>query len=345
MKAMTIESTPMNQLRTFTASASDAGSRLDEFLAARLGELSRMRIARLVALGVCSVNGAVSVSGSRVAAGDEVRIDLYDAAPTAMNPEAIPLEIAFEDEHILVVSKPSGMLVHPTRSVKSGTLANALAYHLNVARVDDSKLDDDASPCGPGLPTAQSDSGERTDIKRPGIVHRLDRATSGLLVIAKEPKAHSVLSRHFQKRLIEKRYLALLAGVIAADSELISAPIGRVEDVRPYWRVVEGGKAAETRLNVLERFTAATLVELEPVTGRTNQLRIHCSWIGHAVLGDEVYASKKLAGPSLGPSRLFLHAWRLAFHHPSTGAWMEFKSPLPQELDSFLEGCRNGRES
>ena len=327
-----------DRLHNFIASDADAGVRLDEFLAARLGELSRMRIARLVAEGACLVNGDVSVSGRRVSAGDRVAIDAYDAAPTAMNPEAIPLDVLFEDEHILVICKPSGMLVHPTRSVKSGTLANALAYHLNRDRIEQAKIACAAPEINDGgrPPFEEFSSGP---MRRPGIIHRLDRATSGLLVTAKEPRSHSVLARHFRKKLIEKRYLALLDGVVENDTRLIEAPIGRVEDSKPYWRVLENGKAAETRLKVLERFAAATLVELEPVTGRTNQLRIHCALIGHSVLADEVYGPL-LESTDNAPPRLFLHACRLAFHHPASGEWMEVTAPLPSELQTFLNQVR-----
>jgi 23S rRNA pseudouridine1911/1915/1917 synthase len=222
-----------------------------------------------------------------------------------MTPERAPLEIVHEDEQIVVVVKPSGQLVHPTRGVKSGTLANALVYHLNQ---------------------------NPQTLIRPGLVHRLDRDTSGLLVVAKTQAALSRLSQHFQRRLVEKRYAAVVAGRVEQEEFTINAPIGRDEDARPQWRVEESGKYAETRLRVIERRGARTLVELEPVTGRTNQLRIHCTHAGHAIVGDRFYSGEPHA-------RLCLHASRLAFRHPSTNEWMEFRSHVPEDvLSAFSEG-------
>ena len=162
-------------------------------------------------------------------------------------------------------------------------------------------------------------------VVRPGIVHRLDRDTSGLMVVAKTQRALSILSRHFNRRLVRKRYIALVEGRILADEGAISAPIGRDPDHKPHWRVMDDGKAAETRFRVLERRGDITMVELEPVTGRTNQLRIHCAWAGHAILGDRLYSN----APA---ERLCLHASELAFHHPAGGEWMEFHSPLPPDI-------------
>jgi 23S rRNA pseudouridine1911/1915/1917 synthase len=166
---------------------------------------------------------------------------------------------------------------------------------------------------------------------RPGLVHRLDRDTSGLLVVAKTQAALSRLSQHFQRRLVLKRYAAVVAGRVEHDELIIDAPIGRDEDARPPWRVAESGKHAETRLRVLERSARRTLVELEPVTGRTNQLRIHCAHAGHAIVGDTPYSGEPHA-------RLCLHASRLAFRHPSTNEWTEFRSDIPSEvMSAFAE--------
>ena len=290
----------------FDAGETDAGARLDQFLAARLPNLSRMRIASLVAAGACAVNGAAAHSGFKLRGGDSVEITFDGtAADGAMTPEPIPLAVLHEDADLLVVDKPAGMLVHPTRSVKSGTLANALTYHLN--------------------------RGSQT-LVRPGLPHRLDRATSGLMVVAKNQRALAVLSRHFHRRLVEKRYLALVHGRVPSDELTISAPVGRVEAEWPKWRVTEDGREAESRLRVVERRARATLVELEPVTGRTNQLRIHCAHAGHAIVGDSWYGSTVEA-------RLCLHAARLAFNHPTGGARVEFASALPAEIASLLEAA------
>jgi 23S rRNA pseudouridine1911/1915/1917 synthase len=295
-----------------------------------------MRIAALLDKGACLVNQTAAAAGYHVSAGDFIEIAFDHATPTAMSPEPIPLEIVHEDAHLLVVVKPAGMLVHPTRGVKTGTLANALAYHLNRLHIEDCGLTID-SKADADLPNPQS-------VIRPGLVHRLDRATSGLMVIAKTQRALTSLCRHFHRRLVEKRYLALVQGNVAEDSFEIVAPIGRDADRRPRWGVMESGRHAHTRIKVRHRMGEVTLVELEPVTGRTNQLRIHCARVGHPVVGDDLYGDPGMNGhqATLQPegsslvsepdslcSRLCLHAWRLAFHHPVGGAWMEFTSAVP----------------
>ena len=307
--------------RQFHVGEESAGLRLDNFLAERVASLSRMHIAGLLARGECTVNGAEARAGRRVCAGDAVELGGADEVVNSMTPERAPLEVVHEDEHVIVVVKPPGQLVHPTRGVKRGTLANALAYHLNRTRISES-----------GVTTDESDAViSRHSFVRPGLVHRLDRDTSGLLVVAKTQSALSRLSQHFQRRLVLKRYAAVLAGRVEQDELTIDAPIGRDEDARPPWRVSESGKHAETRLRVIERSGRRTLVELEPVTGRTNQLRIHCAHAGHAIVGDTPYAGEPHA-------RLCLHASRLAFRHPSTNEWSEFRSPAPEEILSAFSG-------
>jgi 23S rRNA pseudouridine1911/1915/1917 synthase len=312
----------MQQVYQFICTESDAGDRLDAFLAARLGGLSRMRIVRFIADGACTVNGAQGAAGQTLNTGDRIRFMLTEDAPGAMTPEPLPLNIVYEDEELIVVDKPAGMLVHPTRGIKTGTLANALTYHLNRLRNENTDTESPASINPPSeLRMPQS--------VRPGLIHRLDRATSGLLVVAKTQRALSILTRHFHHRLVEKRYLALVCGRVVADELLIDAPIGRVETERPQWRVTAAGRAAQTRLRVLERRAHTTLVELEPITGRTNQLRIHCAHIGHAVCGDVWYGAS--VDTLCAAPRLCLHAARLAFHHPTGGRWLEFVSPPPAD--------------
>jgi 23S rRNA pseudouridine1911/1915/1917 synthase len=324
----------------FRIEQQDVRQRLDEFLASRFGNLSRMRIANLIHAGACFVNGATGRAGYRIAQGDAIDLSFDEGAPTSMFPEAIPLEIVHEDDHLVVVVKPAGMLVHPTMSVKSGTLANALAYHMNQSKPDPA----------PSILNPQS-------VTRPGLVHRLDRATSGLMVVAKTPRALTILSRHFRKRLIEKRYVALVSDAVDQGSGSINAPIGRDPDQLPHWRVMEDGKPAETRFNVLERLEGATLLELEPVTGRTNQLRIHCAQMGHPIVGDEMYGNRELriadcemkAAAQVEQSairnsqfaiRLCLHASKLAFHHPANGDWISFSSPLPRDITEIINRYR-----
>lgn len=324
----------MEQTTQFRVGQESAGRRLDEFLAERLVHLSRMRIASLLARGACAVNGASAAGGRRLSAGDLVEVEAAGEVSNSMTPEAAPLEIVYEDEHLVVVVKPAGLLVHPTLGVKSGTLANALAYHLNRlgaagrgASVDESRALLNSQPDAGS--STQPASDEPQSFVRPGLVHRLDRDTSGLLVVAKTQSALSRLSQHFQRRLVEKHYVAVLGGSVGADELKMEAPIGRVEGAWPPWRVSEGGRPAETRLRVLERRARRTLVELEPVTGRTNQLRIHCAHAGHAIVGDRLYAGAEHA-------RLCLHAARLAFRHPATNEWKEFASAPPHEVLSAL---------
>ena len=331
----------------------DAGRRLDEFFALRFGGLSRMRIANLIDAGACLVNGTVAKPGYHVLVGDAVDVTFDGGPPTSMSPEPITLEVIYEDAHVIVVAKPAGMLVHPTMSVKTGTLVNALAYHLNQSRIEEGGWTIE----GPG--SGRLAPGGPQPVTRPGMVHRLDRATSGLIVIAKTPRALTVLSRHFRKRLVGKRYLALVGGRIDQETGSIIAPIGRDADRRPRWRVMDGGRYAETRFKVLERMAQATLVELEPVTGRTNQLRIHCAHIGHPIVGDEMYWNCESRMTNLGSStepqsvtqqssntdtqidRLCLHAARLEFHHPASGEWMEFTSLLPDGIIRIIDQYRD----
>ena len=338
----------MEQSLQFVVGVAEAGQRLDEFLAARIVRLSRMGIANMLARGGCAVNGAAASAGRRLSAGDTVEAAVCDETPNAMTPEPTPLDVVYEDEHLIVVVKPAGTLVHPTRGVKRGTLANALTYHLNRLRISEFGLrideqdaprseesrDDagDATEQGARSSNPQSEFRNPQSFVRPGIVHRLDRDTSGLLVVAKTQSALSRLSQHFHRRLVEKRYLAVVCGRVERDGRTIDAPIGRDEESRPRWRVLEGGKAAETRLRVLERSRARSLVELEPVTGRTNQLRIHCAHAGHSIVGDRLYGGDAHA-------RLCLHASRLALRHPATNEPLEFSSRLPPEVASALGGA------
>jgi 23S rRNA pseudouridine1911/1915/1917 synthase len=314
----------MGQSFQFHIAAEDAGRRLDEFLASRFGGLSRLRLQNLVKHGACLINQAVMPAGWRLAAGDVVDITLVDAPPTAMEPEATPLDILHEDDHLIVVVKPAGLLVHPNKGAKRGTLANALAYHLNRGYYDTAV--DLATPA----------HGEAHQLIRPGIIHRLDRATSGVMVIAKTQRALSLLSRHFHRRLVEKRYLALVVGALAADAGRWEAPIDREAARQPHWWVSDGGKPSVTNFSVRERLADATLLELEPVTGRTNQLRIHAAYFGHSIIGDEMYGDAE-GGQA---SRLGLHAWRLAFHHPATGEWTEFVAPLPDDFARLVAARR-----
>jgi 23S rRNA pseudouridine1911/1915/1917 synthase len=378
----------------FRITREDARQRLDVFLASRIGQLSRIRIANLLAAGACSVNQQIEKAGYHIVVDDLIEMTLDDTVSTSMSAENIALEILHEDEQILIVSKPSGMLVHPNKNTKSGTLANALAYHLNRLRIDQTNHETEQNEAltsqTPNASFRQEDiinnqpsttnilqsairNPQSQRVVRPGLVHRLDRATSGLMVVAKTQKALSILTKHFHKRLVKKLYLAVVEGCLKEDAGSIIAPIGQDETRRPPRWVMEEGKYAETRFRVRERRPGATLVELEPVTGRTNQLRIHCAYIGHPIIGDAVYnrgqgeesnllvensndfgvlkqgdtgfvkQTDELLHPvpcPLSPvpySRLCLHASRLEFHHPDGGQWMQFHAPLPEEVERIWE--------
>jgi 23S rRNA pseudouridine1911/1915/1917 synthase len=340
----------MTKRYLFEVDEAATNSRLDEFLAERLGALSRMRIATLLVQGSVRVNGQAAPGGLRLRGGDCVEVDAGEPAPSSMTPEPLPLEVVYEDLHLIIVVKPAGMLMHPTRGIKTGTLLNALAHHLGgeaqrsaaglsepsaaasrkaraTGKTENSRPDE-ACDKGGRFEKAPADAAHPPPaVLRPGLVHRLDRATSGLVVVAKTQAALARLSDHFRRRLVEKHYLAVLRGEVAADELEIQAPIGRVAESQPHWRVTEAGRRAHTLLRVIERRRLLTLVDLEPVTGRTNQLRIHCAHIGHPVAGDEWYAAD-------GLPRLCLHAARLAINHPATNERMFFASPLPSEIEA-----------
>ncbi len=287
--------------------------RLDDFVATQLPKISLTRVRRLIAEGDVLLNDEKSLKGVRLRPGDKVSVKIFAAEKSSATPEAIPLDILFEDEHIIVVNKPIGLLAHPSNTEKSGTLTNALAWHF------------------------WQTAGEPI---RPGIVHRLDRNTSGVMVIAKTPRAHRTLSKHFRERWVKKFYLALLSGRVEKDSGEINAPIGSDPKVWPHWRIMqesEGGKSAQTLYRVKRRFGAHTLVELEPLTGRTHQLRIHCDLIGHPIVGDPIYASTAdLLATKHKLKHHLLHAARLSFRHPATGKEMNFEAPLPQAMTSLM---------
>lgn len=292
--------------------------RLDEFLAQQLPKLSLTRLRRLIAEGEVLVNGTASLKGERLKRYDEVTVKLFAAEKSAATPEPIPLDILFEDEHLIVVNKPVDLLVHPSNSEKSGTLLNGLAYYF---------WEKDGVPV------------------RPGLVHRLDRNTSGVIVIAKTPRAHRTLSKHFRERWVKKFYLALVSGLVTQDSGTIEAPIGSDPNKWPHWGVLpveQGGRAAQTCYQVKQRFAQHTLLELEPLTGRTHQLRIHCQLLGHSIVGDPHYSNE--IDPLVRQQRLrnhLLHAARLVFNHPATGQPLDLRAPLPATMQQIITALTN----
>lgn len=290
--------------------------RLDEFLFDKFHSLSKMYLRNVIKEGKCEVNGYKINSGTIIKANDFVEIEVDLARETAMRPENVRLDIIYEETEFLIVNKPAEMLVHPTHREKNGTILNALSFYLNEATLAE-RADIQETP-------KTKDQKPKSIIVRPGLIHRLDKKTSGLLLIAKTARAHRILSNQFERKTIEKTYLALVEGVVERDVGEIVAPIGRFAETK-HWNVKDDGKYAETRFKTVERFTGATLLEMQPVTGRTNQLRIHCEFIRHPIIGDEKRGGRE-------HSRLCLHAYKLAFNHPATNQRLEFTAEMPQDF-------------
>jgi 23S rRNA pseudouridine1911/1915/1917 synthase len=302
----------------------DAGERLDRFVAARLPHLSRARVQALIAEGRVSVDGAPARAALKLRAGQAVRVCEPPPEPAIPQPERIPLRIVHEDAHLVVVDKPAGLVVHPGAGVAAGTLVNALLHHVR-----------DLSGVG--------------GVLRPGIVHRLDRGTSGLLVVAKDDATHRALSAQFAARTVEKEYLAIVLGVPFRRAGEIAAPIGRdpVHRKRMSTRAPRG-RAARSRYEVVEALDGASLLRVRIHTGRTHQIRVHLAALGHPVAGDATYgggrrpACRSLAAREAlaGLHRPALHAARLAFVHPATARRLELESPLPEDLAGLLAALR-----
>jgi 23S rRNA pseudouridine1911/1915/1917 synthase len=347
---------PEAEALAFEVSDADAGARLDAFLAARVENVSRTTLKRAIEDGAVLVGGQAAKPSHKLRAGERVEVELPAPPVAELTPEDIPLDIVYEDEEVVVVNKPAGMVVHPAAGVHSGTLANALAYHFARLRNADFGLrneEDKASPSsGTDAPETEAinPQSEHSAIHnphsiRPGIVHRLDRDTSGLVVVAKTVRAHENLSEQFRARTVFKSYAALVHGVVKEDKGRVEQPIARDPRNRTRMAVVRGGRAALSLWRVRRRFARMTLLDVEIKTGRTHQIRVHLSWMKHPVVGDEAYGmgrDRNVTEPRLRAAiaalgRQFLHAERLGFHHPRTGEWMGFTSPLPRELSGFIE--------
>ena len=285
--------------------------RLDAVVAKQLG-VPRADVQRAIAAGRVHVDGEVRQKSFRLTGGEVVELEAADHEP--LEPDPTPVQVLFEDEHLLVVSKPAGVLTHPTTSGRSGTLVNRL-----LAR---------------GVPLS---SGSEPD--RPGIVHRLDVGTSGALVIAKDDETHAALSAMFRRHEVERTYLALVRGAVDHEHFLIEAPLGR-QRARIRIRPVSG-RAASTDLTVRERLSDSTLLEARPQTGRTHQIRVHLASIGHPILGDRTYGGTGPDSGRLGLKRPFLHSWRIRFRHPVTEEWVEREAPLPDDLRDAIERARH----
>jgi 23S rRNA pseudouridine1911/1915/1917 synthase len=312
--------------RRFTVTPEEAGLRADLFLTGRAIGLSRSQVQRAVEEGMVWVNGTPVRSGRKLKAGDDVAIRLPEARPSGVLPEAIPLTILYEDTSLLVIDKPAGMVVHPAAGHSGGTLVNALLHHCR-----------DLSGIG--------------GVLRPGIVHRLDKGTSGLLVVAKSDEAHQGLAGQFKRHEVRKTYLALVYGDPKTDSGRIESAVGRhPTDRKKMSTQSRRGRSAVTIWRVRERYGVATLLEVDIETGRTHQIRVHLADLGYPVVGDKVYGGEgriRTVGDPAARARMkmldrpALHAWHLAFAHPVTGEEMKFSSPLPEEVADLCAFLRN----
>ena len=299
----------MPALKVVSLVVSGSGARLDKYVAEKCPGLSRTQAQRLVSDGLVSVNDQVAKAGLKLNSGDRVKVTLPQAPSTSPGPEPMPLAIIYEDEDLLVVDKPAGLTVHPAPGQPSHTLVNAILSHVSY------------------LP-------ETDDSRRPGVVHRLDKDASGLLVVAKNKEAQLNLTSQFKARSVVKAYLVLVKGHLTPDDGVIEASIGRDPRNRKRMAVVAEGEGREalTNYHVLKHIGDYTLLEVRPETGRTHQIRVHLSAIGYPVVGDRVYGARSDKLP-----RLFLHAARLGFKLPATGEYKEFTSNLPPDLEKALE--------
>ncbi len=293
--------------------AGTSGERADQFLSRSVEGLTRSAAQRLLEQGLVTSGGLPLKKKDRLTPGQVLVVALPDPEPLDARPEPIPLDIVYEDEDVVVVNKPVGMVVHPAAGHSSGTLVNALLYH-----------------CGKSLSGING-------VLRPGIVHRIDRDTSGLLIVAKNDAAHVALARQLEDHSLSRTYEAIVVGGLREDSGTVDAPIARHPRERKRMAVVSGGKRAVTHWRVVERFSGHTWVECALETGRTHQIRVHMAHIGRPLLGDTVYGSKK---PVPGLAGQCLHAARLRFVHPSTGVAMEVEAPLPSWFTDTVQRLR-----
>ncbi|WP_208560159.1 RluA family pseudouridine synthase [Marinilactibacillus kalidii] len=294
---------------SFTNTQSNA--RLDKFLTEKLPEISRSQIQGWIKDGSISVNGEQSKANYKVQLEDTIEVTIPEPVEINAQPENIELDIIYEDQDVVVVNKPQGMVVHPSLGHGSGTLVNALLYHVKDLSGINGKI-------------------------RPGIVHRIDKDTSGLLMIAKNDQAHEKLSAQLKDKKAQREYVALVHGVIHHEKGTIDAPIGRDTSNRKKYAVVDNGKDSVTHFEVIERFDKFTLVRLILETGRTHQIRVHMHYIEHPMAGDPIYGPRK----TIKGNGQFLHAETLGFTHPTTGKEMHFSSPIPDIFEENLDILR-----
>ena len=300
------------EIRTLQPNNEDAGQRIDAWLASNLEDVTRSAAARLLEEGRVTCAGKPLAKNYKLRGGETVEVSLPDPEPVDVAPQDIPLDVVYEDSDVIVVNKPKGLVVHPAPGHPDGTLVNALLHH-----------------CGDSL------SGIGGEL-RPGIVHRIDRDTSGLIIAAKNDSAHQKLAAQLQDHTLARIYHCIVTGNLREDSGTVNAPIGRHPVDRKKMAVVANGRPAVTHWTVLERFPGFTYVECRLETGRTHQIRVHMAHIGHPILGDTVYGNKK---PVPGLQGQCLHAVGLRFLHPRTGEMVELSCGLPEEFRTQLQKC------
>ena len=286
--------------------------RIDKFLSNEIKEFTRSQIQMMIEEGLVLVNDKVIKSNYKLKINDEITVFIKEPELTDIEPQDIPLDVIYEDSDIIVINKPSGMVVHPALGNYKDTLVNALLYHCKDLSGINGKI-------------------------RAGIVHRIDKDTSGLLVACKNDLAHKNLSEQFMEHKVNKIYYCLVNGVIPHNMGVIDAPIGRDPQSRQQMAVVENGKDARTHFKVLERFEKNTLVEVKLETGRTHQIRVHMKYIGYPLVGDPVYGVRKV----VGENGQFLHAKKLEFYHPRTNEFLSFETELPEDFTQLIKDLRN----
>ncbi len=306
-----------NGLQQFTVGMQEAGVRIDKYLAEQLPDITRSYLQKLLKDGSVQMDGKPVKASTKTAAEAVIELRIPEPEEPEILPEELPLDILYEDADVILVNKPKGMVVHPAAGHYSGTLVNALLYH------------------------CKGDLSGINGVLRPGIVHRIDKDTTGVLIACKNDKAHNALAEQLKEHSITRKYRAIVCGNLKEDEGTVDAPLGRHPQDRKKMAVVRtGGKRAVTHYRVLERFDRYTYIECQLETGRTHQIRVHMASLGHPLLGDEVYGRTKAPFKLEGQT---LHAMVLGFVHPATGAYMEWEAPLPEYFEELLEKLRRSK--
>jgi 23S rRNA pseudouridine1911/1915/1917 synthase len=328
--------------------------RIDLYITQATMGATRNKVQEAIVAGAVTVNGAPTKSNYRVRPGDVIEITLMKPPPIELIAQDIPIEIVYEDQDMVIVNKPAGMVTHPGYGNRDGTLVNAMLFHAGKLPVADTPVEEDGG--GDDEVEEESDEVENTEAPevRPGIVHRLDKETSGLMVVAKNVEAQSMLAKQFADRTAKREYWAVAWGNFKEDEGEIEGNIARdTRDRKRFAVSKKGGKYALTRYRVIERFEYATLIALRLATGRTHQIRVHCAHIGHPIFGDPTYGGRSVVYSGQGSKhrqhvanllklidRQALHARMLGLKQPSTGEWMEFNSELPEDMQKLIEALR-----